>query len=88
MDIQHFLDRYGIKQNRLAEMIDTSPANVNKWVNGEGFPSYELCLKLLKIGVTIEELFGIEYQQVPNETTDDEFRERVRKVLGEIIFKR
>lgn len=59
MEIQKFMDDRGYSQADLAEALGTSPQNVNKWVKGTGLPSYELCLKLLQIGMTVEELFGI-----------------------------
>lgn len=59
MDIQKFMDDRGYTQADLAEALGTSPQNVNKWVKGTGSPSYELCLRLLQIGMTVEELFGI-----------------------------
>ena len=58
-----------MSQADLSRELDTSPGNVNRWVKGEGVPSYELCKKLLLIGMTVEELFGItEYQfETPSE---------------------
>ena len=43
-------------------LLKTVPGNVTRWVKEEGVPSYELCGKLLSLGMTVEELWGIEYK--------------------------
>lgn len=48
-----------MSQADLSRELDTTPGNVNRWVKGEGVPSYELCRKLLILGMTVEELFGV-----------------------------
>lgn len=48
-----------MSQAELSKTLDTTPGNVNRWAKGDGVPSYELCRKLLLLGMTIEELFGI-----------------------------
>ena len=58
-DIGAFLARTGMNQSELARKLGTTSANVSKWVRGEGVPSYGICAALLKMGITIEELFGI-----------------------------
>ena len=62
MDIFSFLRRKNIKQADLSRLLKTVPGNVTRWVKEEGVPSYELCGKLLSLGMTVEELWGIEYK--------------------------
>ena len=82
MDIVKFLSRKGYTQSDLSRLLGTSPANVNKWVNGDGYPSFELCVKLLRLGITTEELFGV---QCESDVRPNEFTQRVRDALREII---
>ena len=60
MEIQNFMKEHGYSQTDLAKMLNTSVQNVNKWVNGRGVPSYEFCQRLLQIGMSVEDLFGIQ----------------------------
>ena len=93
MDIFSFLRRKKMKQADLARSLETVPGNVTRWVKGEGVPSYELCAKLLSLGMTVKELFGIDYVEgddyipsVPPEfLKSPEFMEGVRYQLAEGI---
>lgn len=58
-DIGAFLARTGMRQSELARSLGTTPANVSKWIRGDGVPSYAMCAAMLKIGATQEEIFGI-----------------------------
>ena len=88
-----FLRRKKMKQADLARSLETVPGNVTRWVKGEGVPSYELCAKLLSLGMTVKELFGIDYVEgddyipsVPPEFLESpEFMEGVRYQLAEGI---
>lgn len=60
MDLLAFLQRKNMTQAELSKALDTTPGNVNRWAKREGVPSYELCRKLLLMGMTTKELFGIE----------------------------
>ena len=51
-----------MNQAELSKRLDTTPGNVNRWAKGDGVPSYELCVKLLRLGMTVEELFGVDYK--------------------------
>ena len=74
MDIHSFLERKKISQADLSRELKTTPGNVNRWVKGEGVPSWELCRKLLLIGMTVEELFGIEYGKNTPENENSKIR--------------
>ena len=93
MDIFSFLRRKKMKQADLARSLETVPGNVTRWVKGEGVPSYELCAKLLSLGMTVKELFGIDYVEgddyipsVPPEFIEShEFREGVKLAVEEVL---
>ena len=98
MEILSFLQRKGYSQTSLAEKLGTSSQNVNRWVSGVGVPSYELCKKLLELGMTIEELFGIDIPIHPPSTdpaflegvanaSDPEFNAKVEKIVLEMKAK-
>lgn len=62
MDIVGFMRRYGIEsKTALAKMLDTKPQNINKWFNkSQKEPTLSMCKKLLSIGMSVEEIFGLE----------------------------
>lgn len=59
MDIEGFMGRIGVtSKTDFAKMLETKPQNINKWFNKQRKePTYEMCKRLLKIGITLEELF-------------------------------
>ncbi len=61
MDIQGFISRVGIKNHReLAEKVGVKKSAVDSWSSGERYPTHETEEKLLRLGMTLEELFGKE----------------------------
>lgn len=97
MEIQSFLARKGYSQTSLAEKLGTTSQNVNRWVTGVGVPSYEFCKKLLELGMTIGELFGIELSEMTPPTgdgasgmanaSDPEFNAKVERIVLEMKAK-
>ena len=67
MEIRAFRERLGFKtQTSLAENLGIKAANVSEWEKGSGYPSYTVLKKMLELGATVEELFGIEYEKIHN----------------------
>lgn len=89
MDILAFLKRKGMTQSDLAKVLKVSGANVNKWVSGKGYPSYEMCRKLIKLGITCEELFGEPYKGGVEEIkyTSEELYSAAENVLKDLFGK-
>ena len=85
MDIDGFLKRSGMTQTALASMIGTTPANVSRWAVGAGVPSYELCVNLIKAGMTTRELFGVDSLDIKESPED--FDEKVKKSLLRLLNK-
>jgi len=56
---QHFLDRTGLKIKDVASAFDLTKAAVSSWKNGVSFPDYPKIFKLLEMGMTLDEMFGI-----------------------------
>lgn len=66
LDIKAFIaregERLGIKkQEELAAKLGVSDQTVSNWVKGKTFPTHQTEDQLLKMGMTVEELFGYPY---------------------------
>ncbi len=58
--IDSFMKRLGCKnQQELADKLGISQGSVSAWGSGSRSPRYEDCVRLLQMGMTVEELFGI-----------------------------
>lgn len=59
--IESFLNRKGMSKADLCRAfnIDSKSSIFSSYEKGRAYPSYETCLKLLEMGMTVEELFGI-----------------------------
>ncbi len=63
MNIQGFIDRVGIADHaELAARLGTKKPTVDSWSSGARTPTFDMCVKLLELGMTVEELFGKPYQ--------------------------
>lgn len=70
--IKEFIERVGIKsQEDLADQLGVTPQTVSKWANGKQFPPHETEEKMLKMGMTVEELFGFPYPSSANAARED-----------------
>jgi transcriptional regulator with XRE-family HTH domain len=70
--IRCFRDRLRFNtQTDLANALKIEPQNVSKWEAGKSYPSYRVAAKLLEKGITVEELFGFEYNKRHNLTALD-----------------
>ena len=99
MDLFSFLRRKNMSQADLSKALDTTPGNVNRWAKGDGVPSYDLCKKLLELGMTIGELFGIELSEMAPPTgdgaslegmanaSDPEFNAKVERIVLQMKAK-
>jgi len=91
IDVARFLKRKGLTQQELAKKIKCSLGLVGGWASYRGVPSYEKCIELLQMGMTISELFG---EDVAKETrlfpiTEEELQTKssdFEKKVGEAII--
>lgn len=103
MDIAGFAERIGLNsQTKLAEKLGVTPQNVTRYYGKQKPPSYEMCKKLLKIGISLEELFDKETadayeahrQKVPDEIKKEFFENinfndpEIRSVLAEVLAEK
>jgi hypothetical protein len=56
-DIPYFLSRKGYTHEGLAKEIGCGTSNVGMWAKGS-FPGFNKLLKLVELGMTMEEIFG------------------------------
>lgn len=92
VDIQAFLDRTGMSGTELQEKLGVSSSLLTQYKKGRSNPSYEMLVRLLQEGMTIEEMFGPDiWQAVKNqaalesshlELSDDECRKIVEHGLA------
>lgn len=90
MDIQKFIDRKKIKPAKLAELLGTKQPSVSKWINKGHTPSYTTICKLIKLGMTFNEIFGNELCEIErknnnaNTNTNNLFNlQDLQKAIGE-----
>jgi transcriptional regulator with XRE-family HTH domain len=86
--ILNFRNRKHLNQTKLAKILKIKPANVSKWESGKNnFPSFKAAEQLLEMGITVEELFGIKYNEMHHlieagsaQASDED---RIRKIVRE-----
>jgi transcriptional regulator with XRE-family HTH domain len=72
--IKSFRERVGFSsQTALARALSMNPSNISEWEAGNGFPSYHMIKKMLEMGATVEELFGISYKTLATNTSKTNF---------------
>ena len=87
--IQEFMERTGIRnQTALADKLGLTQSAISAWNDGTRAPTYETCIDLLKMGMTISELFGDDVGAIASNNSmvdDDGFDLRVKKSLLRIL---
>lgn len=74
--IKEFIRRAGIRdQEDLADRLGVKRSAVASWSSGERNPTYDTCVRLLDLGMTVEELFGKAYPSTVG-ALDEEFRRK------------
>lgn len=63
-DFQKFLARTRLKQREVAAKTGVSLGLVGMWASGRSKPSYDTIVKLIRCGMTCEELFGSEISKL------------------------
>lgn len=76
LKIKEFLERAGGRlgirtQEELASVLGFSDQTVSNWVKGKTFPTHETEDKLLKMGMTVEELFGQPFPSSAEQASND-----------------
>ena len=57
MNVEKYLERTKKTASSLADELGLNASSVTAWKKGKATPSYEVCEKLLEIGMNLDELF-------------------------------
>ena len=100
MDIKSFLDRTNLTKADVLRKLGRDPKSslLSAYQSGASLPSFDMALKLLKLGMTPKELFGEEIdeilkdyytsaQVIPQSFDTPVFREGVAKALEDLKNK-
>lgn len=86
--IRKFRERMNFRsQNDLANALGVIQANVSSWESGRSYPGFKIIIKLLQLGITVEELFGVTYKNAKEENIlpEKDFEKRVINVMNKIF---
>lgn len=66
MDLKSFLDRTNLTKADVLRKLGRDPKSslLSAYQSGASFPSFDMALKLLKLGMTPRELFGEEIDEI------------------------
>lgn len=90
--VYEFMERAGFRnQTEFAKKLNLTQSAISAWVSGARAPTYETCKELLKMGMTVQELFGDDIAQSvgePPKASDgksfNDFCEGLRQLLEKI----
>jgi len=93
-----FRKRLGLSQDEIAEKLDCVKTTYQSWENGRREPPIDIIRKLFILGVKVEELFEVEYNEIQHlipKYADENFENKVlnkieslEKKLNEIIVSK
>jgi hypothetical protein len=91
-EISNFLLRTGHTHKSLAKELKCSSGLIGMYASHKAVPSYENCELLLKLGMSIEEIFGAEAAQnavifCPNKKDLEKERNSFNKKVGHAIVE-
>lgn len=73
-DCSTFLRRMGWRQKDLSERLGVGTSTVGMWCTCKSTPSFEVAEKLLKLGMTVKEMFGEEIDEIVRKAYMDQVR--------------
>lgn len=80
IDVKSFCSRIGIKQKELAKSLGIKPETIYKWNTGENSPTYDVIVKLKRMGITDFELYG---EVFPSQ--EDDIRKKAAGALSRFM---
>lgn len=82
--IDSFIKRKGYRnQTELARLLGVSQGTVSAWANGTSAPTHEMGRKLLRLGMTITELYDEDFPEA--NTPDEAFDSRVYRSIARLV---
>jgi len=101
VDIKTFIERKGMRKADLCRAlgIDSTSSLMSSYEKGRSDPSYDKCEKLIRLGITVQELFGEELGNLllenslqvkpqnppPDFVSDPKFQEGVKFLVEETL---
>lgn len=89
VNVESFLTRKNMTKVELCSALGIDPKSslISAYEKGRSNPSYDMCVKLLGMGMTIEELFGVSIPEKAYEkvTSLKEFVEIFQKSMNETL---
>ena len=88
--IQEFMERNGIRnQTELATKLGLTQSAISSWNAGVRSTTYETCIDLLKMGMSIAELFCDDIAAMVSygNMTEDEFDRKVKASIVRILSR-
>jgi DNA-binding XRE family transcriptional regulator len=84
--IKNFRDRMRWNQAQLAKKVDLLQSTVSSWEKGKNVPSFHVARKLMEMGATVEEVFGLKYNEMHSlvkaeSATSNELQEVIRRLI-------
>ena len=88
IDLKSYLNRTGFSKADLCRKLglDAKSSLLSSYEKGRSDPSYDMCVKLLQLGMTVEELFGKPYLSSVAET-HQAFEDRIESVMKRMFAK-
>ena len=101
VDIKSFIERKGMRKADLCRALgmDSTSSLMSSYEKGRSDPSYDKCEKLIRLGITVHELFGEELGNLllensmpvkrsdppPEFLNDPKFQEGVKMLVEETL---
>ncbi len=92
MDIRAFRKRVRLTGRELADRLGVDQTAVVAWEKGRSFPKYAICAELIRLGISLDELFGPELGAMlakngerPMRLDRDEVKAAVREALRDLL---
>ena len=62
--IRKFRENKNLTQADLAKILKIDQTSISNWEKGKNPPTFKQAKKLFEMGITVEELFGIDYEKM------------------------
>lgn len=93
MDIRAFRKRVRLTGRELADRLGVDQTAVVAWEKGRSFPKYAICAELIRLGISLDELFGPDLGAMLAKNGDapavrldrDEVKAAVREALRDLL---
>lgn len=84
VDIKSFIERKGMRKADLCRALgmDSTSSLMSSYEKGRSDPSYDKCEKLIRLGITVQELFG---DELGNLLLENSLRAKPQSPLADFV---